>query len=66
MGRVDGAIDLVGGDMHKAFELGGPRGFEQGEGAAEVGFKDRRGRVNAAIDVRFGGKVYDGVGLLFG
>jgi len=63
---VDGAVDLVGGDMDEAGDFVAPGGFEEVEGPVEVGADDGLGREDGAVDVGFGGEVDAGVGLDFG
>src|SRR6266567_864685 len=47
--------------MQKARRLMGARGFEQREGAAQVGFENGRRRKNTAIDVRLRGEMDEDV-----
>ena len=70
-----GAVDLVGGHVQEAeggFVVGGQlapvaaRGFEQAEGADDVGGDEVFGTVDGAVDVAFGGKVDDGARAVFG
>ncbi len=44
----------------------GAHGFEQAEGADDVGLDEVFRAMDAAIDVGFGGEVDDGAGLVFG
>ena len=44
----------------------GAHGFEQAEGADDVGLDEVFRAVDAAVDVRFGGKIDDGAGLVLG
>ena len=44
----------------------GTDGFEQAEGADDVGLDEVFRAVDAAVDVRFGGKIDDGAGLVLG
>ncbi len=64
--RFDAAVDFVGRDVHETRGAAHPGGFEQRERAAEVGLEHRRGREDAAVHVRFGGEVHDGVRPFFG
>ena len=69
------AVDFVGGDVEEAeVVLGfageavpvGAHGFEQAEGADDVGLDEVFRAVDAAVNVRFGGKIDDGAGLVLG
>ena len=53
--------------MHRcqAVPVGADR-FEQAEGADDVGLNEVFGAVDAAVDVRFGGKIDDGARLVLG
>ena len=44
----------------------GAHGFEQAEGADDVGLDEVFRAVDAAVNVRFGGKIDDGAGLMLG
>ena len=44
----------------------GAHGFEQAEGADDVGLDEVFRAVDAAVDVGFGGKIDDGAGLVLG
>lgn len=67
------AVDFVGGDVVEAegsalvfrllFEIGAG-GFEQGEGADDIGLDKFACAVYAAVNVAFGGQVHDGAGLV--
>ena len=69
------AIDFVGGDVVEA-EGGflrvvqaapiGAGGFEQGEGADDIGVDKFACAVDAAVNMAFGGQVHHGAGLVFG
>ena len=68
-------IDFVGGDVQEAevvLRFGGEAvpvgadGFEEAEGADDVGLDKVFRAVDAAVDVRFGGKVDDGARLVLG
>jgi len=52
--------------VHKARNVVEARGFEEAESAQEIGLDHRLGRNDAAVDVRFGGEMHDGVGLGLG
>ena len=73
--RGEGAVDFVGGDVEEAelflgrfFELTVVRahGFEQVEGADDVGLDEVFRTMDTAVDVRFGGEIDDGAGLVVG
>ncbi len=67
-----GAIDFIGGNMMKAVRHGclgtiEPHGFgglEQNMGADYIGINERIRAVDGAINMRFGGKMDDGVNRL--
>ena len=56
------AIHLVGRDVQETPGVVGARRFEQRERASQIGLEDRLRRQDAAVHVRFGGEVDDGVG----
>ena len=69
------AVDFVGGDVEKAevvLRFGGEavpvgaHGFEQAEGADDVGLDEIFRAVDAAVNVRLGRKIDDGAGLVLG
>ena len=66
-------VDFVGGDVENAeagLRIGfkavpvGANGFKQAEGADDIGLDEVFRAVNAAVDVRFGGEIDDGAGLM--
>ena len=58
-----GPVHLVGGDHQHAGPVTSRR-LEHGLGAEHVRRQERRGLVDAAVDVRLGGRVHDRVGLV--
>ena len=68
VGGLQGAVDLVGAHVVEAKDSPGlalqrrpvaARGFQQGEGAVDIGAHELAGAVDAAIHVRFGGEMHD-------
>src|ERR1022692_3579453 len=62
--RLQAAVNFVGGDLQVACGMVAPGGLQQGEGAAQVGFEHRAGSEDAAVHVRLGGEMHDGIRLL--
>ncbi|CAM5367949.1 hypothetical protein RLIN73S_00790 [Rhodanobacter lindaniclasticus] len=69
------AVHLVGRHVQEAEAFAGgafeaapvvARAFEQAQGADHVGLHELGRAVDRAVDVRFGGEIHDGIGLVFG
>ena len=60
------AVDFVGRDVDETLEVELARDLEQSESAGDVGFDDRRGLIDAAIDVRLGCEMNDGIAAVHG
>ena len=66
---LEGAVDFVGGDMVEAAVLGGfpplqpgpASGFQQREGADQIGLDEGRWAGDGSVHMAFGGEVGDGV-----
>src|SRR5215469_16170174 len=52
-------VDFVGADLHQPRELVAPGGFEEALGAENVGTQEGSAVFDAAIDMGFGGEVYE-------
>jgi len=72
---VQRAIDFIGGNVKEAKVVLGFAGeavpvdahcFEQAEGADDVGLDEVFRTLDAAVDVRFGSEIDDGVRVVFG
>src|SRR4029077_13753331 len=62
----DVAIDFIGGNVNEARYGEFASHLEKGERPSDVGLNYGSGLVNAAVDVRFGGEVDDGIATAHG
>src|SRR5690606_21948629 len=56
--RLDGAVDLVGGDVHEGRQAVPQGGVQQDLGADHIGEDEVGGGEDRAVDVRLGGEVH--------
>ena len=59
-------VDFVGGDLDETLDAVAPGAIEQDAGADDVRVNEIQRVVDAAVDVRFGGEIYDGVKRVLG